>query len=221
MKDLGELVKAGTGQPYQLTIDLSQAIADMPFSLAGRVFAIWSAPTSAENILVRFNKRDAHQIMFTRGKVLAVPYTKLYITVPAGQAGTMQVLYGPDAFDVLRIYPNAPEHDAIMDDILTRLTAILAEAAEFGGIAQPAIIITNVAADANTVGADHDCTAVLVRSWTTNTGLVWVDFQEAAVEHECYPLDPGDAISVKLSNTDLVNVLFKIANEDVTVIYQN
>lgn len=221
MKDLGELVKAGTGQPYQLTIDLSQAIADMPFNLAGRVFAIWSAPTSAENILVRFNRRDAHQIMFTRGKVLAVPYTKLYITVPAGQAGTMQVLYGPDAFDVLRIYPNAPEHDAIMDDILTRLTAILAEAAEFGGIAQPVIMITNVAADANTPGADHDCTAALIRALTTNTGLVWVNWGANAVDGTSYPLAPGDAVSAKTTNTDQINCLFKIGGETVAVVYQN
>jgi len=87
------------------------------------------------------------------------------------------------------------------------------------GEAQPAIIITNVAADANTVGAAHACTRVLIRAFTVNTGLVWVDFNNAAVENACYPLDAGDAISVPLSNTNLINCLFKVAGEDVSVIY--
>jgi len=87
------------------------------------------------------------------------------------------------------------------------------------GEAQPAIIITNVAADANTVGAAHACNRVLIRAFTVNTGLVWVDFNNAAVENACYPLDAGDAISVPLSNTNLINCLFKVAGEDVSVIY--
>jgi len=89
------------------------------------------------------------------------------------------------------------------------------------GIAQPAIIITNGAADANTVGAAHACKRVLIRAFTTNTGLVWLDFGAAAVENACYPLDTGDAISVPLTNTNLINCLFKVANEKVTVIYTN
>jgi len=86
--------------------------------------------------------------------------------------------------------------------------------------AQPCIIITNVLADTNTPGAAHVCNAVLIRAHTTNTGLVWIDFGTPAVENNCYPLDAGDAISVKLSNTNLINALFKVANEDVTVVYE-
>lgn len=89
------------------------------------------------------------------------------------------------------------------------------------GIAQPAIIISNVSADANTVGAAHACKRVLIRAFTTNTGLVWLNFGAAAVENACYPLDPGDAISVPLTNTNLINCLFKVANEKVTVVYTN
>ena len=219
--DLGQLVKNNIGQVCRLDLDLAQVITEMPFSLAGRVIAIWNAPTSTEYIHIRFNSRDADPIRFNRGKVLAVPFTQMYITTPAGQAGTMEILYGPDAFDVLRIYPQPPEYDAALDDMLTELQAILAEAEEFTGHAQPAIMITNVAADANTVGADHDCTAVLVRALTTNTGLVWVNFGANAVDGTSYPLDAGDAVSVKLTNTNLINCLFKVANETVAVIYQN
>ena len=89
------------------------------------------------------------------------------------------------------------------------------------GIAQPAIIITNANADADTQGAAHACKAVLVRAHTINTGLVWVDFGAAAVALACYPLAVGDAIAVPLTNTNLVHCLFKVANEKVTVIYTN
>jgi hypothetical protein len=89
------------------------------------------------------------------------------------------------------------------------------------GIAQPCIIITNAAADANTVGANHACKRVLIRAHTINTGLVWVDFNNAAVALACYPLDKGDSISVPLTNTNLINCLFKVANEKVTVVYTN
>lgn len=222
--DLGQLVQGNVGQPYQLSLDLTQTFVDMEFNIAGRVIAIWNAPTSVEYITIRFNRRDADSIRFNRGKVLAVPFTKLYITVPVTvppQAGTMEILFGPDAFEVLRIYPQPPEYDAIMDDILTELQAILAEAVEFTGHAQPVIMITNVAADANTVGADHDCTAVLIRALTTNTGLVWVNWAAAAVDGTSYPLDAGDAVSVKTTNTDQINCLFKVGGESVAVVYQN
>jgi len=89
------------------------------------------------------------------------------------------------------------------------------------GIAQPCIIITNVAADANTVGANHACKRVLIRAHTINTGLVWVDFNNAAVALACYPLAAGDSVGVPLTNTNLVNCLFKVANEKVTVVYTN
>ena len=89
------------------------------------------------------------------------------------------------------------------------------------GTAQPCIIITNAAADANTVGANHACKRVLIRAHTINTGLVWVDFNNAAVALACYPLAAGDSVGVPLTNTNLVNCLFKVANEKVTVVYTN
>jgi hypothetical protein len=89
------------------------------------------------------------------------------------------------------------------------------------GTAQPCITITNANADQNTVGANHACKRVLIRAHTINTGLVWVDFNNAAVALACYPLAAGDSVGVPLTNTNLVNCLFKVANEKVTVVYTN
>lgn len=88
------------------------------------------------------------------------------------------------------------------------------------GLVRSCEIVTNAAADTNTVCAAHACKSALVRAHITNTDLVWVDFRTAAVEFACYPLDAGDAIAVRIENTDQINALFKVANEKVTVVYQ-
>jgi len=87
--------------------------------------------------------------------------------------------------------------------------------------AQPAMIITNVSADTNTVGTAHACTRALVRALTTNTGTAWVNFQAAAVSGSCFEATKaGDAISVPLQNTNQINVLFDTGGDKVTVVYE-
>jgi hypothetical protein len=108
-----------------------------------------------------------------------------------------------------------------VDDNAGSLTIDGTVTAVDNGTAQPCITITNANADQNTVGANHACKRVLIRAHTINTGLVWVDFNNAAVALACYPLAAGDSVGVPLTNTNLVNCLFKVANEKVTVVYTN
>jgi len=108
-----------------------------------------------------------------------------------------------------------------VDDNAGSLTIDGSVTAVDNGTAQPCITITNANADQNTVGANHACKRVLIRAHTINTGLVWVDFNNAAVALACYPLAAGDSVGVPLTNTNLVNCLFKVANEKVTVVYTN
>jgi hypothetical protein len=89
------------------------------------------------------------------------------------------------------------------------------------GLTKVAIIVTNNSADQDSQGADHDCKRVLIKAHNANTGLCWVDFGVAAVEAACYPLDAGETISVPLTNTDEIHVLFKVMNEKVAVVYSN
>lgn len=89
-------------------------------------------------------------------------------------------------------------------------------AANFG-IAQPAAVITNVAANTNTVGADKAVLRVLIKADVKNTGIAWINFGAAAVQDLCTPFDPGEWISVHLINTNKINVNFEIAGEKVFV----
>jgi len=123
-----QLVKDNRGQAFSLTLRAAEVLNEVEINISGKVFAIWNAPPPpTQFILVRFNRRDADPIRFTRGQVLAVPFNKIYVTKAAWAAGLgdMEILYGPDAFEVLRIYPNPPESG--LADILTALTAILGE----------------------------------------------------------------------------------------------
>ncbi len=89
------------------------------------------------------------------------------------------------------------------------------------GIGKVSIIVTHANPDSNQAGADHDCKRVLVKAFTTNTGLVWVDFANVAIEGACYPLAAGETISVPTDNTDQINCLFKVGGEKVAVVYSN
>jgi len=89
------------------------------------------------------------------------------------------------------------------------------------GVTKVCVIVTHANADTNVVGAAHECKRVLIKAFTANTGLVWVDFSNAAVIGACYPLDAGETVSVPISNTNLVNCNFVVGGEKVTVVYSN
>jgi hypothetical protein len=86
--------------------------------------------------------------------------------------------------------------------------------------AQPAVIITNATPGINTLGPNLPCNRVLMRAHTTNATTVWVNFSDPAIAGGCFELTPGDAISVPLGNTNLINVLFTTGGDDLTVIYE-
>lgn len=89
------------------------------------------------------------------------------------------------------------------------------------GEAKACILITHASADTNQAGADHACIRAMVKAFTTNTGLVWVDFGTAAVDVACIPLDAGQSVSVPVTNTNKINCLFKVGGENVAVVYSN
>jgi len=146
------------------------------------------------------------------------PVSAAALPLPAGAATSALQL--PDGHNVT--VDNAGGAAAVnIQDGGNAITVDGSVTAVDNGIAQPCITITNANADQNTVGANHACKRVLIRAHTINVGLVWVDFNNAAVALACYPLSAGDSVGVPLTNTNLVNCLFKVANEKVTVVYTN
>lgn len=89
------------------------------------------------------------------------------------------------------------------------------------GVTKPVEVVTNASANTNTVGPDNACKRVLVKAFNNNTDLVWIDFTTAAVANACYPLDAGQSISCPVANTNLINILFAVANEKAAIVYSN
>ena len=194
--DLGRLVKEQIGQPYQLRLDLTQQVADLEFPLAGRVLAVWDAPSSMEYVDIKFNKQNAHPIRFSMGKVLAVPFTKLFITTPAGQAGNFDFLYGPDSFDVLRIYPVAPALDMTLANVLATMAGVLDQLQ--GPEAEIAYGVQAVGVAAvNVLPADPARSGAIIQAASTNAGIIYLGFDNTVAAANCFiELAAGQAWSV-------------------------
>lgn len=194
--ELGKLVKEQIGQPYRLRLDLAQVVNDLEFSLAGRVLAVWDAPSSMDYVDIKFNRQDAHPIRFSMGKVLAVPFTKLFVTTPAGQTGNFDFLYGPDSFDVLRIYPVPPALDMTLANILAELAGILGQLQ--GSEAEIAFGVQAVGVAAvNVLPADPARCGGIIQAASGNAGIIYLGFDNTVGAANCFvELPAGQAWSV-------------------------
>lgn len=170
MTDLSTYIQSGIGQPRRLTLDLSIPLVNQKFAISGTQFGVWSAPLQTDEIQVRFNENQAVTIPFQRGRVLAVPFNKVFITVPAGLAGNMDILYGHGSMDLFRIFPNAFDVDltAVLTDTLNELQGDTAEEG-YGetavGLAAVQVIALNADRKGCVIQAKHD-----------NAGVVYVGF---------------------------------------------
>ena len=88
----------------------------------------------------------------------------------------------------------------------------------FAREAQPVITLTNATVNINTIAPERICNEVLLRSHIDNTSRIWVNFDKPAVANFCYPLDPGEVLTVDLSNVKRINALFTVADEILFVI---
>jgi len=89
--------RTSMGVPKQLKIDLGLALINQEYNLAGNLFYIISSPKTEDCIEVRFNKMTEPAFTLYRFCGLNTPFDKFYITTPAGQSGTMTILYGSEA----------------------------------------------------------------------------------------------------------------------------
>lgn len=183
-----QLVTANVGQAFALTLRAADVLNEVEINISGKVFAIWNAPPPpTQFIWVRFNRRGADPIRFTRGQVLAVPFNKIYVTKAAWAAvlGDMEILYGPDAFEVLRIYPNPPESG--LADILTSLTAILGEVQGPQAPIAYGQTVVNAAAAVQIFAANANRHGFIIQAPSTNgANFIYLGFTNAVTGVNCF-----------------------------------
>lgn len=89
-----------------------------------------------------------------------------------------------------------------------------------GAEAQQVLNLTHVDPDTDVAAAAHVCNEALIKADVKNTQTAWIDFGTAAVQDDCLPLDPGEWIREKVSNTDRIHANFEVGGELVFIVYE-
>lgn len=120
-KKIAELIGTGIAQPKLISLNLALPIVDRVFHITGTTIGIWDAPNAVDLIYIRFNERSAQAIPMRQQKVLVVPFNKVFITVPGGLAGNMEILYGSGTQEFFRMYPNVAKATSILEQVRDEL----------------------------------------------------------------------------------------------------
>lgn len=187
-----ELVrKASMGVPKSFQINLAVATQDQVFDLSGNAFYIWESPDASSYIDIKVNETREPAIPFRMGTGLMTPFYRLYITTPAGQAGTMTIIYGTEAPDFLEIIDNRSGSIANLVDILDQLRGDIAP--ENWG---PEITVGNAAA-VQILASNADRKACTIQAKSTNTGLIYIGFDNTVATNKWVAeLQPGMSFAV-------------------------
>ena len=192
---LGEQVKRGWENYKKKRLDLTVAQENLELNLAGGFLYVERVSSASAAATVRLNRNANDPIELTHQTKIFTVFTTLFITHAAQAGEWIDIIIGTDF----------SKDDQQLED---------------PGTAQLVIGITNGAADTNTVGAAAIATIVVIKADPQNVGLSWIDFSQAAVQADCFPLEPGDSLTVNISNIDQVNVNFEVADNQVWIINQ-
>lgn len=186
-----ELVKRESmGVPKSFQINLGMARTDQEFNLSGNLFYVWDAPDASSYIQIKVNETREPAIPFRLSTGMVTPFHRLFITTPAGQAGTITIIYGTEAPEFLELIDNRSGSIASLDDIL----------AELRGDVTPetvgAEITVNVAA-VQVLAANADRKGATVQAKSTNTGIVYIGFDNTVTNTRWVAeLQPGMSFSI-------------------------
>ncbi len=178
-------------------IDLTDARAIEYLGISGEFLYVERVSSGSANALIRLNRNTNDEIGLDSGTVIKTIFTSVYLTNTAQAGEWIDLIIGIN-FE----YYNE--------------TAQAAMSAK----AQPVVPLTHANADTNVVPAAQICNAVLIKADTNNTADAWIDFGTAAVQNACFPLSPGDSVTVHLANLNEINANFEVGGENVFIIYE-
>ena len=197
-KTLAEIIESEIAQPRRLTLNLALPFTDREFRIGGTMFGIWDSANATDTIQVRFNQQSADQIPMRRQKVIVAPFDKVYITVPAGLAGNMEILYGSGTVDYFRMYPN--EADSLSQMINELQGDLVPENYGTAVIGMAAAVV--LAANNNRKGFD-------LQAGLGNAGNIYIGFDNTVTAANCTAaLVAGQSYS----RSDYRGALFAIAS---------
>jgi len=176
-----------------IRLDLSIENNDRLFSRPGDYLGVYRVSSLSAIASVKFNVKRAPTIRIKSKVTIETVFTQFYINNSAQSGEWIDLLIGIDF-----VYKDS--------------------GAGSSNEAQPVVEITHAVADTNQAGADQIADRVLITADPRNTDIAWIDFGQAAVQDSCYPLEPGDSITIKTSNLNQINANFVVGGESVWII---
>jgi len=117
-----EIVKRSSmGVPKLLSIDLAIVATDFIYDVSGNLFYVYSSPDESSYVNIKVNETREPAIPYTVHSGLETPFYRLLITTPAGQVGTILIIYGTEAPEMLRILDNRSTTVAGVGGVLDEL----------------------------------------------------------------------------------------------------
>lgn len=160
------------GVPKTIKIDLGTPEVNREFSISGNLFYIYSAPDESSYVNIRVNETREHAIPFTVHTGLETPFYRLYITTPAGQAGTIIIIYGTEAPELLRILDSRSVTVAGVGGVLEELRGDVTPENFIG------VTITAAPGATLIMAARAARKACSIQALSTNTGSVFLGFAD-------------------------------------------
>jgi len=188
-EQLDQVHKMGLAPARQIVINLAEVKPDREFNIAGNFFYIKDAPGLTEYIEVKVNTSGTPAVSWSKQTGFIQPFNRLYITTPAGQAGTMKILIASEAptlFDIL------DHRSAISDAIQGVLDELKGDVTPENWGTQKTIGV----AQSEVLAANADRKACNIQAKSTNDGLVYIGYDNTVLTTKWIAeLQPGQSYS--------------------------
>jgi len=168
--DIREVIQRDVGVLKSLQIDLGTPLTDQAYHLAGNYFYVWNMPDDNSYINVKINRNSEQPVRYVGQTGQRTPFSTLYITTPAGQAGTCILVYGTESPELVSLIDNRSSTVAGISDIRDELRGDVTP--ETWG---NEITVGNAAA-VQILAANVNRKACIIQARSTNTGIVYLGF---------------------------------------------
>lgn len=194
---LKDQVRLGWDNYLRRRIHLDAARSLEEWGIAGEYLYVEEVSSESARLTISLNRNTNDPIDLENGVKIRTIFTQIYITNTAQPGEWIDLIIGIN-FEYTK--PAGRGLDA--------------------GVAQQVLNLTHANADTSAAAAAHPCNSALIKADVNNTQVAWIDFGVAAVQSDCLPLDAGEWVRVKISNTDQINANFEVGGELVFIVYE-
>jgi len=194
---LGDQVQRNWENYFRRRIHLDTARDLEAWHVSGEYIYVEQVSSESARASIRLNRNTNDELDLLAGVKIETVFKQIYLTHTAQPGEWLDLLIGIN-FRYVK-----PAAGGII-----------------GAEVQQVLNLTHAVANTDVQAAANVCNKALIKADVENTGIAWIDFGTAAVQSSCIPLDPGEWITVSLSNTNRIHANFEVGGELVYIAYE-